>query len=394
MQESSSQSWQDRLHPRIAFKPRSLLSLSLTEKPCETLRCARGVTLHMSRTGSISQLMRCAVGATAAAIASAAVFAWRLHRRSVRSQALVTLPEPTSVPAGVSSRLDEIAPRTKPSSSRRKRRCRRGQIACDSANRYRRDMSSNDGLLDDDCTFCLDALTAKRAGDIRITPCGHAFHAGCLEQWVYHRADTYLDWRNYTLAEDGHIEGSAQPPSCPNCGTALDVISSKELKLTLLKTIARALSLRDLSTAADIFDSGLVHHPLVDSEVTRIPHQIHSEVPSRHIAGISTTRMNASILSSSASNRLGMVAASGQSPMSMSAVISASSSMRNISTSPPHVASSVAASSTSIRTPSHAIATSTSVLSTVSPRYMNDSGSVARARAELAFARSPSKLLS
>lgn len=130
----------------------------------------------------------------------------------------------------------------------------------------------------DDCSFCLDQLVAPGAGCVRIPECGHAFHSNCLETWVFHRAEAFLDWRNYTLQEDGVVvqDVSVLPPTCPNCGKDLGVISSDLLEQTLLTTIARSLSFGDLSSAADLMNSGLVRY---EEDVIRNGIQSYSSEP-------------------------------------------------------------------------------------------------------------------
>lgn len=109
-----------------------------------------------------------------------------------------------------------------------------------------------------DCTFCLEAIRPSRIS-LRVTPCRHVFHASCLEQWVLYTADICLDWHQYSLSDDGSIKSSARHPSCPNCSADLQVVPHHLLKKVVLTSIARSLSLSDLSAAAEMYDAGLVY---------------------------------------------------------------------------------------------------------------------------------------
>lgn len=110
---------------------------------------------------------------------------------------------------------------------------------------------------DRDCTFCLDPITSS-SPYVRVTPCRHVYHAECLEQWVRYTANAALDWRNYVVSDDGTVDVSASPPTCPNCTTRLPVLPAHLVRHALLTAIARSLSLPNLAVAASMYDSGLV----------------------------------------------------------------------------------------------------------------------------------------
>lgn len=110
-----------------------------------------------------------------------------------------------------------------------------------------------------ECTFCLDIIRPSRSVSVRETQCGHSFHAGCLERWVFYTADICLDWTQYSLADDGAIDAHVRPPTCPNCAADLRVIPERLVRQVVLTSVARSLSLRDLAAAEEMYDAGLVY---------------------------------------------------------------------------------------------------------------------------------------
>lgn len=118
---------------------------------------------------------------------------------------------------------------------------------------------------DPECTFCLEQIRPLKHHLLRETPCNHIFHAACLEQWVFYTAETCLDWTQYTLSDDGSIDLHARPPSCPNCSADLSVLPDRLVRSVMLVSVARSLSLRDLATAAEMYDAGLVYRAGTDS---------------------------------------------------------------------------------------------------------------------------------
>lgn len=110
---------------------------------------------------------------------------------------------------------------------------------------------------DRDCTFCLDPITAASLY-VRVTPCRHVYHSECLEQWVMYTANAALDWRNYVIGDDGTVDVSASPPTCPNCTTRLPVLPAHLVRHALLTAIAHSLSLPNLAVAANMYDAGLL----------------------------------------------------------------------------------------------------------------------------------------
>jgi RING-like zinc finger len=196
-------------------------------------------------------MLRALLAAVAAlsAMVAADVTSRRLRRRRHRLLAATAPPPP-----GVESRLDAAAPTIR---------------ACIEHTR-------------DDCTFCLGAI--RVSSRIRVTPCRHVFHDNCLEAWVYHCADECLDWTNYSVGPDGHVHGGKSPPNCPNCCADLGVLMQDDLKQTILTSIARAMSLRDVSSAAELYHNGIVglrvddgseplisYHPVPDNSQPAIP---------------------------------------------------------------------------------------------------------------------------
>ena len=140
-----------------------------------------------------------------------------------------------------------------------------------------------------ECTFCLE--TIRPSSDcLRVTGCSHVFHAHCLEQWVMYTADSCLDWHHYTLSDDGSIESHVRPPTCPNCSADLNVLPPKLVRNVMLTSVARSLSLRDLSAAAEMYDAGLVYRaaPQYNSQ----PHP-HPRPPARYVRTDSTTSESA-----------------------------------------------------------------------------------------------------
>lgn len=162
---------------------------------------------------------------------------------------------------------------------------------------------------DRDCTFCLEPITST-SPYVRVTPCRHVFHAECLEQWVMYTATAALDWRNYVVADDGTVDVTVAPPTCPNCTARLPVLPARLVRHALLTAIAKSLSLPDLATAARMYDAGLVfrapplsiHHPQVRPVTSSLLHpthatesststpSIHASVPSLHLSSTSSSR--------------------------------------------------------------------------------------------------------
>lgn len=121
-----------------------------------------------------------------------------------------------------------------------------------------------------ECTFCLEPVRPVKDVFVRETPCGHVFHAPCLERWVFFTADICLDWTQYSLADDGSIDAHARPPSCPNCSADLGVLPESLVRTVVLTSVARSLSLRDLVTAAEMYDGGLVYRTSGDTMATSV----------------------------------------------------------------------------------------------------------------------------
>jgi hypothetical protein len=60
-------------------------------------------------------------------------------------------------------------------------------------------ISSSDEIDDITCSICLNCVTdlEDRERVLRICPCGHAFHEGCIRQWIIdHARDTCPNCRN------------------------------------------------------------------------------------------------------------------------------------------------------------------------------------------------------
>lgn len=175
----------------------------------------------------------------------------RARRRNPRRRPRALPPPPRH--AEVATALDRCAPRAPPAAGRGR-----------------------------DCTFCLER--ADSAGEVRVTACEHVFHAACLEEWVFYAADRFLDWRQYCLGDDGTVEATVSPPSCPNCARDLCVVPEPLVRTAILTSIARSLSLRDLVAAAEMYDAGLVGRdlPPVRARSTEAPrHAQRSVLPAR-----------------------------------------------------------------------------------------------------------------
>lgn len=110
---------------------------------------------------------------------------------------------------------------------------------------------------DRDCSFCLDPITC-RSPRLRATPCGHGFHAQCLEEWVLYTASAAFDWRNYSVSNDGLIDFTKSAPTCPNCTCRLPVLPAKIVHNAMMTAVARALSLPDLDLANHVFNVGII----------------------------------------------------------------------------------------------------------------------------------------
>ena len=86
---------------------------------------------------------------------------------------------------------------------------------------------------------------------------------------MYYCAGIYLDWSQYSLNEDGQLEGRVPAPTCPTCATELGVITPDEQKQTVLTAIARCLSLRDIASAERLYNTGLVRMKAEPVNVSR-----------------------------------------------------------------------------------------------------------------------------
>lgn len=114
---------------------------------------------------------------------------------------------------------------------------------------------------DAECTFCLERLRNPAENkSLRRTPCGHYFHAWCLEAWVYHRASLSLRPANLSLTSDGRVLGNTPMPTCPNCAGPLAVISDADIHAMMLQVIASALSLSNHHAAAELLGSGVIRN--------------------------------------------------------------------------------------------------------------------------------------
>lgn len=142
---------------------------------------------------------------------------------------------------------------------------------------------------DPDCTFCLESITASSAY-VRVTPCRHVFHAECLQRWVMHTAITALDWRHYIVNENGTVDVTVPPPTCPNCTKRLPVLPARLVRHAMLTSIAQSLSLPSLFVAARMYDAGVlfrspplsIHYPQAHSVTAPLVR------PTTHISGDSS----------------------------------------------------------------------------------------------------------
>lgn len=123
---------------------------------------------------------------------------------------------------------------------------------------------------DNECTFCLDAI--HNGKQVRITPCNHAFHTSCLEQWVLFKAEHCLNWRHYSLRDDGKVECLVRKPTCPNCATELQVVPELLIRSVVLVSVARSLSLGCVRAAQEMINAGLVWFDQQPSHTTRSIH--------------------------------------------------------------------------------------------------------------------------
>lgn len=235
--------------------------------------------------GGMRPLMRFAVGIAAAHLAYK-ITRFLLAKRRRTPAEITAIPPLTSadVPEGVLVRLEQIAPRMQPPPEHHatsSEQCHRGQwqqwwcprlFASVSPEQKAPERSNQRSVLQDNCSFCLEALISDVQGDLRITPCNHGFHAHCLEQWIFHCTKAYLDPDSYILTRTGLVQGMTRLPTCPNCGSILDVVPEKDFRSTLVKMIMDTLSITEPWMAILMVDFGIVHHPRIRVDATRRRH--------------------------------------------------------------------------------------------------------------------------
>mmetsp|Transcript_11537 Transcript_11537/g.35278 ORF Transcript_11537/g.35278 Transcript_11537/m.35278 type:complete len:164 (+) Transcript_11537:111-602(+) len=81
--------------------------------------------------------------------------------------------------------------------------------------------------VDGNCCICLSELPG---GTMRKVICGHVFHANCIERWILHSVERYLDVRSFVRSQHGFLVPGTPWPSCPLCMRVLSVIEEVDIR--------------------------------------------------------------------------------------------------------------------------------------------------------------------
>jgi len=97
-----------------------------------------------------------------------------------------------------------------------------------------------------ECSICLEGFSAAHeepnsaetsalsvtssGSSCRVLPCGHLFHAQCIEEWACRSALLHTDPSRYTFGPSGALEPQSPAPHCPLCKTLLDIIDARDVR--------------------------------------------------------------------------------------------------------------------------------------------------------------------
>mmetsp|Transcript_25466 Transcript_25466/g.100551 ORF Transcript_25466/g.100551 Transcript_25466/m.100551 type:complete len:164 (-) Transcript_25466:2320-2811(-) len=81
--------------------------------------------------------------------------------------------------------------------------------------------------VDGNCCVCLGELPG---GIMRKVVCGHVFHASCIERWILHSVERYLDVKSFVRSPHGFLVPGSPWPSCPLCMKLLLVIDETDIR--------------------------------------------------------------------------------------------------------------------------------------------------------------------